>query len=168
MLSTLLQFFTGATKHAQLDPELLKQEGPSARQHQTYHRLIVWISLATGVIVDMICVPLLASESSGDSQAIGLRDLRLYAFSPLLFGAMGVLLGASAACAVAPRAFLTGPIGERWLRLAGVNSVGLARVVFITLAILLAAVVTFILLSDTLVAHGILPAPKHHQSLVVI
>ncbi|MEI8381890.1 MAG: hypothetical protein WCJ09_17305 [Planctomycetota bacterium] len=48
---------------------------------------------------------------------------------PLLGGAGGALLGSGAACLFAPKEFLTGPIGLKWMRLIGTENIIAARIV---------------------------------------
>ena len=59
--------------------------------------------------------------------------------APPLFGAAGLLVGSAAACLFAPRAFLTGPLGEKWMRLIGTRSVAVARGVCLALALAVTA-----------------------------
>jgi hypothetical protein len=162
-ITNLLRFFSGSARHARVDERELREAGADAGRHHAYHRRIVWISVLSGLFVGAVGCTNLWNEifRAGESQT--LHDWKLIYLSPLLFGAAGLLLGAAAGCAFAPRAFLNGPIGRRWIRLAGVRSTAGARVVFATVALVIAGVVTFLALAPTLEAHGYLPKHGTHR-----
>jgi hypothetical protein len=63
---------------------------------------------------------------------------------PPAFAIAGFAFGVSLACAVAPRSFLAGPAGRRWMKLIGTKSVAAARAACVLLALGLAALAAFI------------------------
>jgi len=119
----LFDFFRGASDYVHPDPAALDQAGETGPRHAAYHQRIVWISSACGMIGAilgiMTSVGLVQSDKSG-------RGVLL---APFMFGAAGLLLGAATACMFAPRAFLTGPLGQQWMKLIGTKSVLVARMV---------------------------------------
>jgi hypothetical protein len=48
---------------------------------------------------------------------------------PLALAVAGLLFGVAAACAFAPRKFLAGPVGRKWMKLIGTKSIAAARLV---------------------------------------
>jgi hypothetical protein len=150
-LFRLIRFFAAAREHARLDSKVLRQAGAIAPRHETYHRRIVWVSGITGVVVAAAGTAVVFMEP-GDE-----RERFVTYLSPLLFGAAGIILGAAAACLVAPREFLLGPIGRRWMAFIGAKSTASARFVCAVVALLLAGVAIFLALAPTLQAHGVLP-----------
>jgi hypothetical protein len=150
-LFRLIRFFTAAREHARLDRDVLRQAGDVAPRHETYHRRIVWVSGVTGVIVAVAGTAVVFMEAGDD------REGAIAYLAPLLFGAAGIILGAAAACLFAPREFLLGPIGRRWMAFIGAKSTASARFVCAVVALLLAGIALFLALAPTLQAHGILP-----------
>ena len=47
---------------------------------------------------------------------------------PLMYGASGFFFGMAIMCLVAPQGFLTGPVGQPWMKLIGTKSVRVARI----------------------------------------
>lgn len=86
------------------------------------------------------------SENGGQSEGAEIL------LAPVLFGAAGLLFGAAVACAFAPRSFLTGPAGRKWMKLIGTRNVLAARIVCLVLALILGGVPTalgvFILIQE--------------------
>ena len=98
----------------------------AAVQHARYHRKIVLVGgcfAAVGVVLGLITSVVVASdEKSGN-------DLKGVILAPVMYGAGGFVFGMALMCLVAPRAFLTGPVGQPWMKLIGTESVAVARIV---------------------------------------
>ena len=65
------------------------------------------------------------------------RETKIILMAPFLAGIIGILEGVAVTCLFAPRAFLVGPVGQKWMSLIGTKSVLGAR---ITCAVLILAV----------------------------
>jgi hypothetical protein len=56
------------------------------------------------------------------------NDIRGIILAPIMYGAGGFFFGMAIMCLVAPRAFLTGPVGAPWMKLIGTKNVLVARI----------------------------------------
>jgi hypothetical protein len=120
----LLNFYRTAVEYAEPDSAALEQAGESGAIHAAYHRRIVQVSCWFGVIGTVLGV-VLALVMVG--QARSGKDLKGVLLAPFVFGAAGLLFGTALACLFAPRAFLTGPLGAKWMKLIGTDNVVVAR-----------------------------------------
>ncbi len=66
------------------------------------------------------------------------KDVKTALLSPLLLGGAGYILGMSLAFLFAPTSFITGESGKKWMEMVGTKSVGSARAVCATVALLAA------------------------------
>lgn len=64
------------------------------------------------------------------------QDARGLLLAPFLFCAGGLLYGVAMACLFAPRDFLAGPLGEKWMKLIGTKSIFGARIVCLFLGLI--------------------------------
>lgn len=151
----LFKFVNAAVAHARLEPDLARRAGDSAARHRSYHWRVVCIAIATGIMIGVSVTYKLLHEKSDD----GLGKYHMYV-APFFFGAVGVVLGAALGCLIAPREFLVGPIGERWMSFIGVKRPVLARFVCGAAVLILAAILVLLLLGGWLQTHGILPPPR--------
>jgi hypothetical protein len=90
-----------------------------------YHRKIVFVAgfLAfLGSLLGVIISGMMANDAKSG------KDVKGIILVPLLFGAAGFMSGMAMMCLVAPRTFLTGPIGRQWMKLIGTESVVVARI----------------------------------------
>src|SRR5262245_7673674 len=96
-----------------------------AQRHARYHRRIVVVGscfATVGVVFGLITSVVLAGGANpGD-------NVRGALLAPALYGVGGFVFGMAVMCLVAPRAFLTGPVGARWMKLIGTKNVLVARV----------------------------------------
>ena len=74
-------------------------------------------------------------------------------------GVGGMVFGAALMCLIAPREFLLGPIGEKWMGFIGVRTAAGARFVSVLVLAAILTIANFPLIATVLQAHGILP-PK--------
>ncbi len=91
-----------------------------------YHRRIVRVGGAFAVIGVSVGVFSSAVLVIRGGFGIGIGAILV---TPPAYGAGGFLYGMAVACLFAPRAYLAGPAGQRWMRLIGTESVAVARVV---------------------------------------
>jgi hypothetical protein len=91
-----------------------------------------------GVVLGLITsVALLSGRVAGPS-------LRGIVLAPVMYGVGGFVFGMALMCLVAPRAFLTGPVGQPWMKLIGTNSVPVARIACLLFGLIVAAPVVAI------------------------
>jgi hypothetical protein len=132
----LFQFFSGARDYAQTDSESLKQLGTDAPRHQTYHRVIVVCGIL-GAVLGLIGGIIGAVASSKSPPAGGTPDdAFVITLLPVFMAAAGLLAGAAWAAVFSPQAFLTGPLGSKWLKLVGTRNVAVARTISLVVALL--------------------------------
>jgi hypothetical protein len=148
-------FFQDAAERARLDPAVLQQAGEAAPRHRLYHRRVVWISIITGLICGGIGIFGMFQDGG-----VKHREGALPLYAPVFFVIMGMLLGTAGACLFAPREFLLGPIGARWMELIGAKNPASARFVCAVVVFFVGALFLFMALAHTLQAHGILPPPR--------
>ena len=97
-----------------------------AQHHSRYHKRIVFVGgcFATlGVILGLITAVVVASDVKSG------KDVKGMLLAPVMYGAGGFVFGMAIMCLVAPRAFLSGPVGRPWMKLIGTESVLVARIV---------------------------------------
>src|SRR5262245_44967974 len=85
-----------------------------AARHARYHRRIVFVGgcfAALGVMFGLITSVVVASDAKSG------RDIKGVILAPVMYGAGGFVFGMALMCLVAPRAFLTGPVGRPWMKL---------------------------------------------------
>lgn len=145
-LFQLFKFFAELPKYVSPDEAHLRELGVDAARHASFHRRIVRSAVIAGCLgaglgisliavgartdnKDTRSVPANRSDNSGASVLL----------APLLFAAMGIVFGTATGCLFAPRAFLEGPGGQRWMRLIGTQSILVARIVCLCFTLLLLA-----------------------------
>lgn len=117
-----------------LSPHTGKNEGdppvnPPDRSPQSgidrqYGRRVSGVALGFGAIAAIGgIVTLIAQASSSDS----LQDMKALLFAPFTFGIAGWCLGFSLALLFAPRVYLQGDDGKKWLAVVGTESIPVAR-----------------------------------------
>jgi hypothetical protein len=97
-----------------------------AQRHANYHKRIVLVGgcfAAIGAVLGLITSAIVASDVKAD------HDIRSIIVVPLMYSVGGFVFGMALMCLVAPRAFLTGPVGAPWMKLIGTKSVLVARIV---------------------------------------
>lgn len=127
----LLNFYREATTYIAPDSSAVERSGADGDRHTTYHRRIVWTAGLAGAAGAAGGLAFTIAALQGPPTPDGAKVW----LGPVMFGAAGLLVGAAVACALAPRAFLTGPIGEKWMRLIGTRSVPVARGVCLAVAL---------------------------------
>jgi len=133
-LFQLLGFFKEAGKYTSPDKDAVARAGPEAPRHASFHRRIVTVSVIFGVIGAVLGVGLLVvavGEKTAESD--GAKIL----LAPLVFAAAGLVFGVSVTCLFAPRSFLTGPVGQKWMQLIGTESAVVARLICLAFTMLL-------------------------------
>jgi hypothetical protein len=139
-LFELFRFLTGATKYVSEDPAALKAAGNEASQHQTYHRRVVSFGAMFGVVGVLLGIPVVAElyrETGGnpnEHEVLGLIA------APMGTGVAGACFGVAMACLFAPRTFLEGPMGKKWMKLIGTKSVSSARLVCFLVGLVLGGI----------------------------
>jgi len=92
--------------------------------HQRYQKRITTVATACGVVGGLLGVVLVVvyvwqGRTDGLSRML---------FAPVAFAGGGYMFGMALTCLFAPRAFLTGPIGQQWMKQIGTKSVTVARI----------------------------------------
>jgi len=127
------------TEDTRGQPPFINDTNRAEEQRQVgYHKRIL---LVGGCFAALAVIPGLVTSAIVASQMESYRQIRAMMLGSLIFAAEGFVLGVAIMCLVAPRAFLTGPVGRPWMKLIGTKSVLVARIA----CLLLGLVVTFIL-----------------------
>jgi hypothetical protein len=133
------KFFSEAADYANVDASAVADAGVDASRHISVHRRIVAVSLVFGLIGAAAGVAMIVLGASG---AAPRKDGQSFLLAPFLFAAMGSVLGAASSIAFVPNSFLAGPMGQKWMRLIGTNSLLVARIVCSIFLILTLAIVS--------------------------
>ena len=131
----LLGFFHEASRYTAPDDLAVREAGDDGPRHSSFHRRIVALGALLGVIGAGLGVAMIANIDRAPG-----RDRTRILLAPLVFAAMGTIFGAAVACLFAPRGFLAGPVGRKWMQLIGTESVAAARVVCFLFMLLFAAI----------------------------
>jgi hypothetical protein len=124
-----------------------KRGGRFDAAHITTHKVVIGVGLAFGALGVLAA---LGFAAGGAMAALSAKDARSGAATliaipvSLLIPPGCYFIGTSLALAFTPTRFLTGPIGQKWLTIAGVKSPILARVVFILIPALAVGIVVAI------------------------
>ena len=119
----LFVFLDHAVGYIQPDPEAVEQT--TNISELLYHRKVVLAAAILGALA-AVAGAIIAALEIGGGKDKGIKPLILF---PIVFGIVGIIVGSAVACLVAPQAFLTGPVGQKWMKLIGTNSVMTARVI---------------------------------------
>lgn len=125
-LFQLLGFFEEASKYASPDEDAVARAGPEAPRHVSFHRRIVTVGLLLGLVGAAFGVGLIVVAPGENTPA---KDVPKILLAPLVFAAAGLVFGVSVTCLFAPRSFLMGPVGQKWMQLIGTRNTVVARVV---------------------------------------
>lgn len=130
----LLGFFKEASKYTSPDEDAVARAGSEAPRYVSFHKRIVIVSIILGLMGAALGVGMIfLAIGENAAQTGGARIL----LAPLVFAAAGLVFGVSATCLFAPRSFLTGPVGQKWMKLIGTESTAVARVACLLLTMLL-------------------------------
>ena len=110
--------------------------GESGQRHSAYHKRIILVSSVFGILGAAIGI--IASIALAVDAKSG-KDIKGVLLTPFMFGAGGLLFGVAVACLFAPRDFLTGPLGKKWMKLIGTKSVLVARIVCLIFGLVILA-----------------------------
>jgi CBS-domain-containing membrane protein len=133
-LSQLLGFFKEAGKYASPDEDAVERAGSEAPRHVSFHKRIVAVSVIFGFIGALIGVGMIVLAIGENAVQDDGAEILL---APLVFAAAGLVFGVSVTCLFAPRSFITGPVGQKWMQLIGTQSAVVARVVCLLFTMLL-------------------------------
>jgi hypothetical protein len=133
-LFQLLGFFKEANKYTSPDEDAVVKAGSEAPRHASFHRRIVTVSVIFGLMGAALGVGMIVlAVGQKAAQEDGAKIL----LAPLVFAATGLVFGVSVKCLFAPRSFLVGPVGQKWMKLIGTDSTVVARVVCLLFTMLL-------------------------------
>jgi hypothetical protein len=122
-LSPLLDFLKAAAGYIRPETTDLEEFDAAESQAVRYHRRVVVSGGVGGIILTI------AGTTGVVLEGWRKNELALLLMMPFLSGVAGILLGVAGACLFAPREFLTGPVGRKWMALIGTKSVFVARIV---------------------------------------
>jgi len=140
-LFQLLGFFEEARKYASPDEDAVARAGPETPRHVSFHRRIVAVAILLGLVGAAFGVWLIVVAAGENTAA---KDATKILLAPLVFAAAGLVFGVSVTCLFAPRSFLTGPVGQKWMQLIGTQSTAVARVVCLLFTMLLLGFIALI------------------------
>jgi hypothetical protein len=123
-LFSLFRFYEKTGEYMTPDPTAVEKAGELGERHATYHRRIVLVGGIFGAIGAALGLALSIGTSTADKAD---KDVKGILLAPLMFAAAGVLFGVAMACLFAPTEFLMGPVGRKWMKLIGTESVRGAR-----------------------------------------
>lgn len=106
-------------------PQTADPADADAARHARYHRKIVFVGgccAALGIVLGLLTSVIVANEVKSS------KDIKVVILAPVMYGAGGFVFGMALMCLMAPRAFLTGPVGRPWMKLIGTESVAVARI----------------------------------------
>jgi hypothetical protein len=145
-----IHFLKAAREQARLDPIAVLREGEAAPRHQAYHWRVVRAGAICGAISFLPGIAFaVMMYREGGGKELDLKEVILLLSAPLMCVVAGMLLGAAATCLVAPREFLLGPIGEKWMAWIGVRTTAAARFVCGLVIAVIVAFVVFAVLAGT-------------------
>jgi hypothetical protein len=122
----LFDFHRQLDDYASPDPASVESAGEAGARHAAYHRR-VYLCGCVFAVLGMALGIVVAIAARAEAAPTG-RTARGVWLAPLAGLMGGFFLGVSVACLFAPRAFLTGPVGKKWMKLIGTRSVVTARV----------------------------------------
>ena len=149
LIAGLLQFFAEARHYSRIDPD----HAQSAADLTGHRRIVATAAgfglagLLAGLLIDVLAAVSLCFSSdpwSGVKPGDAVKGVFGLLMICPIFGVIGTVFGASLACAFAPRAFYDSPVGRKWLSLVGVEGVGLARVVCLLVAGIIASLAAWV------------------------
>jgi len=130
----LLGFFKEASKYTSPDEDAVGRAGSEAPRHVSFHKRIVTVSIILGLMGAALGVGMIfIAVGENAAQDNGAEIL----LAPLAFAAAGLVFGVAVTCLFAPRSFLTGPVGQKWMKLIGTESTAAARSVCLLFTMLL-------------------------------
>src|SRR5262249_7199247 len=98
------------TEDTRGQPPFINDTNRAEEQRQVgYHKRIL---LVGGCFAALAVIPGLVTSAIVASQMESYRQIRAMMLGSLIFAAEGFVLGVAIMCLVAPRAFLTGPVGR--------------------------------------------------------
>ncbi len=125
-LFQIVKFLNKAGEYAQLDADKIAEAGDDAVRHVAYHRRIVFVSAILGVIGATLGLIFFYLAISGKFR-VQEKAMLMMLMAPLVFGVIGLVYGVSIMGLFAPRGFLSGPLGEKWMEVVGTKSPMFAR-----------------------------------------
>lgn len=138
-LFRLLKILEASTEFIAPDDSTEAEGDGSPLARPSYHRVIVGTSIAFAVAGVILGVVFLAGLMDMPDKPAGGAKLFL---APLVFAVIGMFFGLAVSCLFAPTGFLTGPFGQKWMKLIGTKSVPVARLVCLLLTLAIASVPT--------------------------
>jgi hypothetical protein len=129
---SLFDFFRKAPEFIEPDARALEQSGDNRPRHAAYHKRIVKLAIIFGIVGAVGTGIAVLFVAAGPRAG---RDLKMIILAPVLFGIGGAFFGTAIACLIAPRDFLEGPVGQKWMKLIGTRNVLVARIVCILVAL---------------------------------
>lgn len=135
-LHGLFAFFRESCSFVQPDEQALSEAGHEAGRYANYHKRIVRVSVLLGAIGGAagLTMAIFLGRDLYDGTAEG-RDFSLMIYAPFLGAAVGLLAGVAVMCATAPRTFLMGPVGRKWMKLIGTENLLFARLICVLIGL---------------------------------
>lgn len=129
----LLDFFAAAVGYIHPDPEAAEQTTDTSLLR--YHQKVVLTAIVFGAFsaIASVVLMIILQETANEIGTIVLM--------PIVFGVAGCIFGTAWACLWAPREFLAGPVGQKWMKLIGTDSVTVARAVCAMVVVAIAGLV---------------------------
>lgn len=150
----VLSLLKEAKTYLEPDEVALKESGVDRDRCLLWHRRVVGISLSFGALAGLaiLAVLIIAPYVSTHQPTEPSKIFYLYFLCPPIFFLAGCVYGATFSCLIAPRDFLLGPLGRKWMGFVGTANIYVAKVV----CVIVLAGMTFCTLSLT---YGMLYGP---------
>ena len=137
----LIRFYEEANTYRSPEQAAVEQAGAAGIEHASYHSRIVRVASLFGLLGALLGLGLpvgvMVANKDGTPQVV-----KMLLFAPFLYGAAGLLFGVAMACLFAPRSFLTGPVGQKWMKLIGTDSIVMARITCLLLGSIIGGIPT--------------------------
>ena len=143
MLIRLVRFFLAAPTYAKVSPADLDDARIDADRHRGYQKRIVAVGAAFGILSLVPSGVLVWRMVEEGGFSMDLDILKKVALLTLASAVFSTSVGVAVGCLFAPREFLEGPLGRRWMAFIGPESVAAARVVCLLVVLGLAGVAGF-------------------------
>jgi hypothetical protein len=128
----LISFFQKASETIHLGPE--GAETPHANYHQRIVRVSGALAVIGGIVGIAISLAMIGQVQNG-------KEVRGLFVVPGMFAVGGFMFGMALMCLFAPREFLDGPAGRKWMALIGTQNITAARIVCFLFGLVVTAAV---------------------------
>jgi len=139
----LYEFYRQLRGLSRPDAGDVEAAGAAGGRHADYHKRVFLVGCVVGALGLALGLALIALGIAREGLSIqAVVDIP----KALAFGAYGFLLGMAVMCLFAPKEFLAGPVGRKWLNVVGTHNMRTARIVCLISILAISAVPVLICL----------------------